>query len=275
MKDLIIVRGGGDMATGVIHRLWSAGFEVMALETDKPVAVRRRVAVSEAVYDGTAVVEDMKAVLIHNASEARGVLAAGNVPVLVDPQCRSIMELKPAVLVDAIIAKRNTGLQIDMAPVTIALGPGFFAGEDADYVIETNRGHNLGRIIKSGTTSRNTRTPGNIGGYTMERVIRAEHSGLLHVYHDIGEFVEKGETVAAIENEEGSFEYKAELSGIIRGMLRDDFRITKGTKIADIDPRKESYHNCFTISDKARCIAGSVLELVCRYRSQEDKENER
>ena len=137
MKDLIIVRGGGDMATGVIHRLWSAGFRVMALETDMPVAVRRKVAVSEAVYDGTAEVEGMTARLIGASGEVEAVLTAGEVPVLIDPDGTSIGELKPEIVVDAIIAKRNTGLSIDMAPVTVALGPGFTAGEDADYVIET------------------------------------------------------------------------------------------------------------------------------------------
>ena len=268
MKDLIIVRGGGDMATGVIHRLWSAGFRVMALETDMPVAVRRKVAVSEAVYDGTAEVEGMTARLIGASGEVEAVLTAGEVPVLIDPDGTSIGELKPEIVVDAIIAKRNTGLSIDMAPVTVALGPGFTAGEDADYVIETMRGHDLGRIIAKGTSRENTGRPGNVGGYTLERVIRAEHTGILHVYHQIGEFVEKGETVAVIETSSGDYEYNAEITGVIRGMLRDEFPIKRGVKIADIDPRKESQKNCFTISDKARCIAGSVLELVCRHMKQ-------
>ena len=268
MNNLIIVRGGGDMATGVIHRPWSAGFNVMALETEMPVAVRRKVAVSEAVYDGTSEVEGMTARLIGNPSEAEAVLASGEVPVLIDPDTSCIGELKPEVVVDAIIAKRNTGLKMSMAPLTIALGPGFDAGKDAHYVIETMRGHNLGRIIDKGTSSENTGRPGNVGGYTMERVIRAEHSGVLHVYHQIAEFVTEGEIVAVIEAPDGCHEYKAEITGVIRGMLRDEFPIKRGVKIADIDPRKESRKNCFTISDKARCIAGSVLELVCRHMKQ-------
>ena len=161
------------------------------------------------------------------------------------------------IVIDAIIAKRNLGTNSAMAPLVIALGPGFSVGADADVIVETKRGHNLGRIIRSGSAAPNSGVPGNIAGYSKERV--------LHVVHDIGSIVEKGETIATITDGSNQVAVKATLSGLIRGMIRDGFAVTKGFKIADIDPRKEELANCFTISDKARCIAGSVLELVCRY----------
>lgn len=264
-RKLIIVRGGGDLATGTIHRLWSAGFPVLVLETQQPAAIRRQVAVCEAVYQGSVTVEGMTAVRIDALNAVDRVLAAGEIPVLVDQQGSSIEELQPAVVIDAILAKKNLGTNRNMAPLTIALGPGFSAGEDVDFVIETMRGHNLGRIIRQGFAQPNTGVPGNVGGYTKERVIHAAQSGVLYGCHAIGDFVEQGETIAVIRNETGEYPVPASITGLIRGLIRDGFAVTSGFKIADIDPRKEEYHNCFTISDKARCIAGSVLELVCRY----------
>ena len=174
MKKLIIVRGGGDLATGTIHRLWSAGLPVLVLEAEHPAAIRRQVAVSEAVYDGHACVEDMKAVLIHDCDEIEAVVKKQEVPVLVDPNGDSIRRLCPEVVVDAILAKKNLGTSRDLAPLTVALGPGFEAGKDVDVVIETRRGHNLGRVIRRGSAYPNTGVPGNIGGYSKERVMHAE-----------------------------------------------------------------------------------------------------
>lgn len=265
MKDLIIIRGGGDLATGVIHRLWGAGFSVLVLEIERPSAIRRKAAVSEAIYQGSTEVEGMTARAVNEISEIIHVLSAGEVPVLTDPEGSSVSLLKPAVLVDAVLAKRNLGTSRDMAPLTIALGPGFTAGTDVDFVIETMRGHNLGRIISSGPAKPDTGIPGNIGGYTSERVIHAQQNGILQNCRQIGDYVEKGERIAVIKNADSEYQVTASISGVIRGMLREGFDVKKGLKMADIDPRKESYENCFTISDKARCIAGSVLELVCRY----------
>ena len=264
-NQIIIVRGGGDMATAVIHRLWRAGFCVLALETDSPSAIRRQVAISEAVYDGKATVEGMTAMRIDDPAACDVVWSAGHVPLLVDPKGLSIAQLKPAVVVDAMIAKRNFGMHIRMAPLTIGLGPGFTAGQDVHAVIETMRGHNLGRIIHSGSALPNTGVPGKIGGYAAERVIHAPHSGVIRTVHAIGDYVEQGETIAVITDEEGSYPVTATISGLIRGLIRDEFKVVKGFKIADIDPRREEHANCFTISDKARCIAGSVLELVCAH----------
>ncbi|MBE5798862.1 MAG: EF2563 family selenium-dependent molybdenum hydroxylase system protein [Clostridiales bacterium] len=271
-NQLIIVRGGGDMATAVIHKLWRAGFRVLVLETDAPAAIRRQVAVSEAVYDGKAAVEGMTAVRIDALSEMEAVWAQQAVPLYVDPQGACIAVLKPIVVVDAMIAKRNMGTHMAMAPLTVALGPGFVAGEDVHAVIETMRGHNLGRIMMRGAAQPNTGVPGRIGGYAAERVIHADHAGVIRHVRAIGDYVNRGETIAVIKNDEGEFSVTASIPGLIRGLIREGFVVTRGFKIADIDPRREEYENCFTISDKARCIAGTVLELVCVQVMKTEKE---
>ena len=250
-KDaLIIVRGGGDLATGTIHRLWSAGLRVLVLETTQPAAIRRQVALCEAVYEGEATVEGLRAVRIEALEQAQSVWAQGAVPVLVDPEGACIARAKPEVVVDAILAKRNLGTSRDMAPLTIALGPGFIAGQDVDAVVETKRP--------------NTGIPGVIGGYGAERVIHAQAAGVFMNVRKIGDLVEKGETIATIRTPEGAeIPVTAQIPGILRGLLRSGYPVTPGFKIADIDPRREELSNCFLISDKSRCIAGSVLELVC------------
>ena len=268
-NQLIIVRGGGDMATGVIHRLHGAGFPVLILESERPTAIRRQVALCEAVYEGIATVEGATAERIEDVGQMDAVRAAGRIPLLVDEAGESIARLSPAAVVDAILAKRNLSTRRDMAPLTVALGPGFVAGRDVDFVIETMRGHNLGRIIAEGSAQPNTGVPGKIGGYAAERVIHAAHAGTLTHCREIGDVVERGEIIARIESEAGSFPVEATIPGLIRGLIRDGFPVFEGLKIADIDPRREEYDNCFTISDKARCIAGSVLELVCRFMLRE------
>jgi len=263
MNKTIIVRGGGDLATGSIHRLWSAGFRVLVLEAEHPAAIRRQVSLSEAVYEGKATVEGLTAVLIHDISEMEKVWAEGNVPMLVDPEGKCLETVQPAALVDAIIAKVNLGTHRGMAPKTIALGPGFCAGEDVDVVIETSRGHKLGRVIREGYAKANTGIPGIIGGYGKERVMHSPAEGILRNVHAIGDIVEAGTEIAYIETEDGKVPVLATISGIIRGLIRDGYPVTVGFKIADIDPRREELENCWLISDKARCIAGSVLEQVC------------
>ena len=258
-KDLIVVRGAGDLATGTIHRLKKAGFRLLVLEAEHPAAIRRQVALSEAVYAGSARVEDVEAVRMDVdlaekknrkellEPEMERIWKKDGVPVLVDPAGLSIAALRPAVVVDAILAKKNLGTTKEMAPLVIALGPGFTAGEDVDVVIETKRGHN----------------PGIIGGYGKERVMHAQAEGILRNAASIGDIVEARAVIAEIETENGIVPVEASLSGLLRGLIRDGYPVTKGFKIADIDPRKEELQNCFTISDKARCIAGSVLEVIC------------
>ena len=260
---MIIVRGGGDMATAVIHRLWRAGFRVLVLETDKPAAIRRQVSVCEAVYDGSAVVEGMTTIRIESLRQCETVWSKGQVPLYVDTLGVCISQLEPDVVIDAIIAKRNLGTNMSMAPLTIALGPGFVAGYDVHAVIETMRGHNLGRIITRGSAQANTGIPGMIAGYAAERVIHASCAGVIRHIHAIGDYVNQGEPIAVIDSAEGECIVPASISGLVRGLIREGYSVPRGFKIADIDPRKEEYENCFTISDKARCIAGSVLELVC------------
>lgn len=272
MGKLIIVRGGGDLATGTIHKLWSAGFFVVVLETQYPAAIRRQVSLCEAVYGGETSVEDMSGVLAFDEDEVFSVLEEGKVPVVVDPEGKFIAKWKPEVVVDGILAKRNLGTYKEMAPLTIALGPGFCAGKDVDVVIETKRGHNLGRVIREGEAYPNTGIPGNIGGYTSERVIHSEKRGILKNKKNIGDIVKKGEVIAVIEGEGEETLVRATIDGILRGLIRDGFPVTEGFKIADIDPRKEELENCFTISDKARCIGGSVLEVVCRYFLEKSKD---
>ena len=283
-KDLIVVRGAGDLATGTIHRLKKAGFRLLVLEAEHPAAIRRQVALSEAVYAGSARVEDVEAVRMDVdlaekknrkellEQEMERIWKKDGVPVLVDPAGLSIAALRPAVVVDAILVKKNLGTTKEMAPLVIALGPGFTAGEDVDVVIETKRGHNLGRVIREGSAYPNTGIPGIIGGYGAERVIHAPAEGILKNKSKIGDIVEKGQVIAVIEasdkeNESASdikkTEVRATIDGLLRGLIRDNYPVTKGFKIADIDPRKEELANCFTISDKARCIAGSVLEVIC------------
>lgn len=274
-KDLIVVRGAGDLATGTIHRLKKAGFRLLVLEAEHPAAIRRQVALSEAVYAGSARVEDVEAVRMDVdlaekknrkellEQEMERIWKKDGVPVLVDPAGLSIAALRPAVVVDAILAKKNLGTTKEMAPLVIALGPGFTAGEDVDVVIETKRGHNLGRVIRSGSAVPNTGIPGIIGGYGKERVMHAQAEGILRNAASIGDIVEAKAVIAEIETENGTVPVEASLSGLLRGLIRDGYPVTKGFKIADIDPRKEELQNCFTISDKARCIAGSVLEVIC------------
>lgn len=274
-KDLIVVRGAGDLATGTIHRLKKAGFRLLVLEAEHPAAIRRQVALSEAVYAGSARVEDVEAVRMDVdlaekknrkellEPEMERIWKKDGVPVLVDPAGLSIAALRPAVVVDAILAKKNLGTTKEMAPLVIALGPGFMAGEDVDVVIETKRGHNLGRVIRSGSAVPNTGIPGIIGGYGKERVMHAQAEGILRNAASIGDIVEARAVIAEIETENGTVPVEASLSGLLRGLIRDGYPVTKGFKIADIDPRKEELQNCFTISDKARCIAGSVLEVIC------------
>ena len=298
---LIICRGAGDLATGIIHRLHRAGHRVIALETDYPAAIRRQVSFCEAVYDGSAVVEGVTARLVPALADAEtdtetysgendtpaahivsekwdssaieAVLEAGEVPLLIDPTGESIALFRPDVVVDAIIAKKNLGTTINMAPLVIGVGPGFTAGKDVHLVIESMRGHNLARIITDGMAQPNTGVPGNIAGFTSERVIHAPAAGYIHDVRKIGDIVQKGDEIARIYPDKESYdnalsEYvpvNATITGIIRGLIREGYYFRKGFKIADIDPRESEITNCFTISDKARSIAGSVLEAVSAF----------
>ena len=266
LENLIIVRGGGDLATGTIYKLYQCGFPVLVLETENPSAIRRNVAFSEAVYQGSQTVEGLTCTLASSRSEAEEWLKMGKLTILVDPAGTCIDFFRPLAVVDAILAKKNLGTCRDMAPITVALGPGFTAGLDVDAVVETKRGHNLGRVLYTGTAAPNTGIPGIIGGFGKERVIHSPAAGILRNVAKITDTVEKGQIIAFVETEQGDVPVYATLTGLLRGLIRDGYPVPMGFKIADIDPRLDEYDNCFTISDKARCIAGGVLEAILHLR---------
>ncbi len=264
MDDLVIVRGGGDIASGTICRLFNCGFKVIALDAVKPSSIRRKVSFSEAIYDGESIVEGIKCKHVQSINQAYKLIEKNIIPIMIDEKCEVLSEIKPDVLVDAILAKKNLGTNIDMAPITIGLGPGFIAGKDVHAVIETMRGHDLGRIIYEGSSMKNTGTPGLIEGYGKERVLYSTSTGKIINMCNIGDLVESGQVIAKI----GNINVYANITGIIRGIIRNEYYVTEGMKIADIDPRKNQYNNCFTISDKARCIAGSVVEVIFKYKNK-------
>ena len=258
-RKLIIVRGAGDLATGAIVRLHNAGYKVAALEIREPTVIRRTVAFAEAVYEGTCEVEGVKAERAV-IDDVPSVLERGSVPVIIDPDLSILSSYRPAILVDAIIAKRNLGTDRSLAPFTIALGPGFEAGVDVDAVVETKRGHYLGRVIYSGSAIANTGIPGMIGGYAAERVIHSPVHGIFTGLRRIGDIVRKGEVIAEVS----SVPVTATIDGMLRGLLHSGLEVPSGFKIADIDPRGNEA-DYLTISDKARAIGGGVLEAADHF----------
>lgn len=271
MTKCVVVRGGGDLATGVVHALKESGISVVILESSKPSAIRRKVSFCEAVYQGCQTVENVTAVLCQNAKEACGKIKSPEVPLLIDEKAAFLSEAKTydvevVCIIDAIIAKKNLGTNKKMAPIVIALGPGFIAGEDdgcdCDAVIETMRGHNLGRIITHGRATANTGIPGVIGGYGKERVIHSPAEGRMKLVRDIGDVVNQGEVLAYVASNGKKTEVCASLSGVLRGIIRNGFEVFKGMKIADIDPRISEQENCFTISDKSRSLGNATLHAV-------------
>lgn len=259
-SKLVAMRGSGDIATGIAVRLHRAGFHIVMLDVAQPTAIRRSVAFAQAVFDGQATVEGITARLAPNVREAMGVVSRGEIPVLIDPEAALLSELQPGFLVDAILAKRNLGTRRGMAPFVITLGPGFTAGEDCDAVIETNRGHNLGRVILEGPAQANTGIPGEIAGQSDRRVVRAPCAGTMRCKVALGDLVEEGDLLAHV----GDMPVLAPLSGMVRGLLMDGLEVSANFKIGDIDPRgaKADY---LTVSDKARAIGGAVLEAILYF----------
>lgn len=257
-KNLVIVRGGGDIATGTIFKLFQCGFPVLVLEIANPSCIRRTISFCEAVFDDNVVVEGISACKVSSLEEAYAIYEKNAVPVMIDPRGTVIKEANPAVVVDAILAKKNLGTTMQDAPIVIGLGPGFIAGKDVHAVIETQRGHDLGRVIYKGEASPNTGIPGVIAGYGKERVIHAPCEGILHIEKQIGDEVQKGDIIATIDG----VPVPATIPGIVRGMIREGYHVSRGLKMADIDPRLAEKENCHRISDKARCVAGGVLEAI-------------
>lgn len=252
---IAIVRGGGDLATGTINRLHKSGFRVIVLEIDKPTVIRLKVSAASALYEGEVIVEGVRYKHADTVSDVKNMLSSECVPVLVDPDMRLVSVIQPDLFVDATLAKRNMGVTMELAPYVIALGPGFNAGEDCHAVIETSRGHDLGVIIYKGRAQKNTGIPGNIGGYAEERVIRAPRDGIIEPLCHIGDHVKAGDVVGYV----AGHEVRANIDGVIRGLIHETVNVHKGMKIGDIDPRNNR-NACFSISDKARALSGSVLE---------------
>lgn len=248
------------MATGVAHTLWQAHFRVWITEIPQPLAVRREVSFCEAIYEGEKQVEEVVAKYIQTADEINHTWNEGMIPLLIDPEAKSREVLKPHVLVDAIVAKKNLGTRITHAPLVIALGPGFTAGRDVHVLIETQRGHDLARLIFEGEAEPDTGIPGEIRGYSEERVLRTPREGIFKAHKRIGEQVNEGEVVATV----GGLPVKPRISGVLRGILRDGTHVKERMKAGDIDPRgKEVY--CYSISDKARSVAGGVLKAILMH----------
>jgi xanthine dehydrogenase accessory factor len=256
----VMIRGGGEMASGVAHRLFRAHFKVFMTEIPHPLCVRRTVSFCEALFDGAQEVEGVTARFVSSPKEVSAVWDEGMIPLLIDPQGISRDVIKPSVIVDAILAKRNTGTHTGDAPLVIGLGPGFWAGRDVDVVIETNRGHDLGRVIYDGPPEPDTGVPGAISGVTAQRVLRAPRDGVFRPEKEIGAMVAEGETVAWVEDESVT----ATIAGVLRGLLREGMSVQKGLKSGDVDPRGKR-ENCFTISEKTRAIGGGVLEAILTH----------
>lgn len=256
-KYTVIIKSGGDLATAVAHKLFRVGFPVIITELENPMMVRRTVSFANCTYEKEWTVEGVTAVLADSTEDVKKILKEGKIPVVIDPNCNISKELKPTIIVDGILAKRNCGTQITDAPIVIGLGPGFTANVDVHAVIETQRGHELGKIIYEGKAIPNTGIPGNIMGHTSQRVLRSPCSGIIKNYVDIGSYVEAEQAICSVD---GSL-VTAEIKGIVRGLIHDGLFVKNNEKLGDIDPRGEKKY-CYIISEKGRNIAGGVLEAI-------------
>ncbi len=263
---LILVRGGGDIASGSIYRLWRAGFPVVVMEIPIPTMIRREVSYGNAVHIGEMVLERLVSRHV-SLREVEDTLSEGVIPVITDAYEDALAALRPTVVVDSILAKRNLGTKRTDAPLVIGVGPGFSATKDVDVVVETKRGHSLGRCIYDGEALPNTGVPGEIAGYGKERVIHSPADGVFISKRHIADIVEKGETIAYVDD----VPVKAQIAGILRGILHNGLMVTKGFKLADVDPRKVE-GDCFTISDKALAVGGGVMEAVTSWMAKQLKE---
>lgn len=254
---LVVIRGAGDIATGTALRLWRAGLRVVMTDLERPTAIRRTVCFSQAIVHGETVVEDVTARFAEDPARALALLEAGVIPVLADPEGACIPVLRPAAVVDAILAKRNLGTRITDAPVVVGVGPGFTAGADCHAVVETMRGHYLGRTLYEGGAQPNTGIPGLIGGFAGERVLRAPADGMFHQLLDIGAQVKQGDIAAEVDGRP----MVCTLDGVLRGILAEGTPVHRGMKAGDIDPRCKIEH-CTCASDKALAVGGGVLEAI-------------
>lgn len=257
-RSTVAIKGAGEMATGVAVRLKRAGFrKIFMMDIDKPLAVRRTVSFCESIHDGTTAVEGVEAVFAKNIDDMHGAWGKGHIAVLVDPGWTLLTWIKPQVVIDAIVAKKNLGTTLKDGPLVIGLGPGFTAGGDVHKVIETMRGHDLGRVIDKGSAIADTGIPGSIGGYTADRVLRAPGKGVFHSERNITDVIVANDVIGTVDGQEVA----AQIDGVIRGLIRPGTKVREGMKIGDIDPRGQVGY-CFSVSEKSRAIGGAVLEAI-------------
>jgi xanthine dehydrogenase accessory factor len=255
---IVLIKGGGEVASGIAHRLHHSHFRVCLTEIANPLTVSRGTAFSEAVFDGVKTIEGVTAQLVSaSPEEIYQVWQQGNIPIIIDPEASIVGKIKPDVLIDAIMAKRNTGTRITDAPLVIGMGAGFYAGRDVHIVVETNHSNNLGRVILEGEAEKNTGTPVAIGGLTRERVIWAPQAGTFTTDKEIGDSVVAGEVVGRV----GDLPLEAPISGILRGLMKGGVRVSEGAKLIEVDPVNDRAV-CYVIRDKMRAIGGGVLEAI-------------
>jgi xanthine dehydrogenase accessory factor len=256
----IVIKGAGEMASAVAWRLYMANFKkILMLDVATPLAVRRRVSFCEALHDGSQTVEGVKAIMAGAIGGIHTAWEQGRIAVAADPKWLLLQQVRPEVVVDAILAKKNLGTRMTDAELVIGLGPGFTAGQDVHMVIETNRGHDLGRILTTGSAQANTGVPGAIAGYARERVLRSPAAGYFQTTRSIGDLVKTEEIIGTVAGQKVT----SRIDGVLRGLIRSETKVTRGLKIGDVDPRGQKQF-CHTISEKARAIGGSVLEAVLR-----------
>lgn len=254
---IILVRGGGEVASAIAHRLTKSGFRTCMTEIPLPLAVHRGTTFCEAIFDGEKTVEGLTAKLVKSSAEIKGLWAKGQITIIIDPGASIKRQLQPHVLVDAIMAKKNLGTRIDDAEFVIGVGPGFIAGKDVHAVIESYHNENLGKVITEGAAEPDTGIPVYIGGFAFERAIHAINDGQFKSEKKIGESICAGDIIAEVSNQP----IKAEIGGILRGLLRNNIVVKKGTKLVEIDPVSPE-EVCYTIRAKMRAIAGGVLEAI-------------
>lgn len=261
-RNSVIIRGGGDLATGIAHRLYQAGYQLLITEQEQPSVIRRTVSFANAVYEGSMTVEGVTARRVNSLWEAETLWKKNLIPVMVTEAADLCRKLKSDVLVDATMAKKNTGIGRELAPIVIGIGPGFEAGKDVDAVVESQRGHQLGRVLYLGKAQPNTGIPGSIAGMSIERLLRAPVAGIFKGEADIGDVVKAGQRVASVNGKP----VVSKIDGLLRGLLADGLSVADGHKVGDVDPRFDP-ELCGLISDKARAIGGGVLEAILHLQS--------
>ncbi len=257
----IVIRGAGDLASGVGYVLYQAGYRILMLDVERPACIRRQVAFCQAIYEGVCTVQGVTGRLAAAEEEVKKIWSDKEIPVLIDPECTCLEWVRPMVVIDAILAKKNIGTKRDMAPLTIGLGPGFTAGNDVDLVVETMRGDTLAHVYEEGRALANTGVPGLIEGYGKERVIHAPASGTIRYFYRVGDPVHKGEVIAKV----GNTEITSPISGYLRGAIHENYPVVKGLKIMDIEPRMDDRERCFRISDKAEKLGKAIWKAITNW----------